>query len=425
MIPIKPVSMHSSAVPNTKSAPDLSHIPLDVAGKFLAPGKLNLTVLPPLALYIHFPWCVKKCPYCDFNSHEVKGTFDEDGYLRALRADLESSLPLIWGRKIYSVFIGGGTPSLMSATGLDRLMSDIRTLLPIDGAAEITMEANPGTFEMEKFRSYKESGINRLSIGIQSFNSQHLAKLGRIHNGDEAKRAIEIARTHFDNFNLDLMFALPGQTLEEVKTDVETALAFAPPHLSLYHLTLEPNTYFAKFPPVIPDDDLSAEMQDVIHGKMEASGYRHYEVSAYASRGCESKHNQNYWNFGDYLGIGAGAHSKLSFHHRIVRQARYKQPKAFMDAAMSGNAVQESTEIAVNDFPFEFMLNALRLNHGFPVNLFQERTGLLINSIEKELLEAERKGLLIRDHQTIKPTSMGKLFLNDLQQIFLRESDEK
>ena len=332
---------------------------------------------------------------------------------------------MIWGRKIYSIFIGGGTPSLMSAAGLDRLMSDLRTLLPIDGAAEITMEANPGTFEMEKFRSYRQSGINRLSIGIQSFHSGYLASLGRIHNGDEARRAIEIAQTHFDNFNLDLMFALPGQSLAQVKTDVETALSFAPPHLSLYHLTLEPNTYFAKFPPAIPDDDLSAEMQDLIHEKMAGEGYRNYEVSAYARQGRESRHNQNYWNFGDYLGIGAGAHSKLSFPHRIVRQARYKQPKAFMDAALAGNAVQESNEIAAHDLPFEFMLNALRLNQGFPVNLFQERTGLLINSIEKELSEAERKGLLTRDHQTIAPTERGRMFLNDLQQIFLRDEDEK
>ena len=423
MIPIKPISIHAKTVTGAKESPDLSHIPQDVASKYLAPGRLNLTALPPLALYIHFPWCVKKCPYCDFNSHEVKGNFDEDAYLKALRADLEASLPLIWGRKIYSVFIGGGTPSLMSAAGLDRLLSDIRTLLTIDGAAEITMEANPGTFEMEKFRSYKQSGINRLSIGIQSFNSTHLAALGRIHDGNEARRAIDIARTHFDNFNLDLMFALPGQTLEQVRDDVETALSFTPPHLSLYHLTLEPNTYFAKFPPAIPDDDLSTEMQELIHQRMEVAGYRNYEVSAYAQAGRESRHNQNYWNFGDYLGIGAGAHSKLSFPHRIIRQVRFKQPKAFVEASMAGNAVQESVEIAPKDLPFEFMLNALRLNQGFPVNLFQERTGLIINSIEKELLLAEQKGLLQRDHQTIMPTSMGKLFLNDLQEIFLPDSE--
>lgn len=419
MIPIKPVSQLTD---NLRSTADISQIPQDVAAKFLSPGSLNLSVLPPLSLYIHFPWCVRKCPYCDFNSHEVKGSFDENAYLTALRADLEASLPLIWGRKIYTVFIGGGTPSLMSAAGVDRLLSDLRSLLPLDGAAEITLEANPGTFETEKFRSFRQSGINRLSVGIQSFNSRHLAALGRIHDGDEAKRAVDIAATHFDNFNLDLMFALPGQTLAETEQDIQSALSFAPPHLSLYHLTLEPNTYFAKFPPAIPDDDTSAEMQDLIHAKMAGAGYVNYEVSAYAKPGKASRHNQNYWTFGDYLGIGAGAHSKLSFPHRIIRQARYKQPKAFIEASMAGNAVQESNEVDVRDLPFEFMLNALRLNQGFPVNLFQDRTGLLLNSIEKELQLAEKKGLIQRDHQTISPTPAGSLFLNDLQEIFLRDA---
>ena len=419
MIPIKPVTQQKAIMPVTR---ELSSVPQDVASNYLAPGRLNLAALPPLSLYIHFPWCVKKCPYCDFNSHEVKGSFDEELYLSALRADLEHALPLIWGRKIYTVFIGGGTPSLMSAAGLDRLLSDIRTLLPLDGAAEITMEANPGTFEMEKFRSYRASGINRLSIGIQSFNSQHLAALGRIHNGDEAKRAIEIAGTHFENFNLDLMFALPGQTLDQIRDDVATALSFQPPHLSLYHLTLEPNTYFAKFPPAIPDDDLSAEMQEIIHARMANAGYVNYEVSAYAQPGRESRHNLNYWNFGDYLGIGAGAHSKLSFPHRIVRQARFKQPKAFIEASLTGNAIQETMEIEADDLPFEFMLNALRLNHGFPVNLFQERTGLLLNSIESQLSLAEKKSLLERDHLRIAPSRLGRLFLNDLQQLFLKDA---
>lgn len=417
MIPIKPVTAIKATAPVKR---DLSEVPQDVTSQYLAAGSLNLTQLPPLSLYIHFPWCVRKCPYCDFNSHEVRGSFDETAYLNALRSDLEAALPLIWGRKIYTIFIGGGTPSLMSAAGLDRLLSDVRTLLPLDGAAEITMEANPGTFEAEKFRSYRQSGINRLSVGIQSFNSRHLSALGRIHDGDEARRAVEIAQTHFDNFNLDLMFALPGQTLDEVRQDVETAIALAPPHLSLYHLTLEPNTYFAKYPPVIPDDDLSAEMQDLIHDKMAAAGYGNYEVSAYAQVKRESRHNLNYWNFGDYLGIGAGAHSKISFPHRVIRQARYKQPQAYMEAVAQGNAVQESYEIEAADMGFEFMLNSLRLQQGFKVALFQERTGLLLNTIEKELREAEQKGLLYRDHELIKPTSLGKRFLNDLQQIFLK-----
>lgn len=413
MIPIKPVTSLKSG--NLT----LSAIPAQVAEHYLGPGSLNLAVLPPLSLYIHFPWCVKKCPYCDFNSHEVNSSFDEQRYLLALRADLEAALPLVWGRKIYTIFIGGGTPSLMSAAGLDRLMSDVRTLLPIDSAAEVTMEANPGTFETEKFRSYRASGINRLSIGIQSFHSQHLHALGRIHNGEEALRAVEIAHAHFDNFNLDLMFALPGQTLAESQQDVETAISLSPPHLSLYHLTLEPNTYFAKYPPVIPDDDLSAEMQDEIQLRMEAAGYINYEVSAYAKPGRESRHNLNYWNFGDYLGVGAGAHSKLSFPHRIIRQARYKQPKSYMDGSLAGSAVQESQEIARNELGFEFMLNALRLNQGFAVNQFSERTGTQLNSIEKALALAEYKGLLERDHRIIRPTVLGRRFLNDLQQIFL------
>lgn len=416
MIPIKPLSPQTESVQQTTS---LSDIPQLVTSQFLTPGDLHLNALPPLSLYVHFPWCVKKCPYCDFNSHEVKGSFDEEAYLNALRTDLEASLPLIWGRKIYTIFIGGGTPSLLSAAGIDRMMSDIRSLLPVDSAAEITLEANPGTFEAEKFRAFRNSGINRLSIGIQSFHSGHLSALGRIHDGDQARRAIDIAQTHFENFNLDLMFALPGQTLAEVRQDIATAQSFAPPHLSLYHLTLEPNTYFAKYPPAIPDDDLSAEMQDLIHQSMADAGYTHYEVSAYARPGREARHNLNYWNFGDYLGIGAGAHSKLSFPHRIVRQMKYKQPKAYMDAAMKGNATQESAEISKHDLPFEFMLNALRLNQGFPVHLFQERTGLLLNSIEKKLQQAEAKQLIQRDHLKILPTPMGQLFLNDLQQIFL------
>lgn len=393
--------------------------PLAAAAAFLKPGALQLAALPPLSLYIHFPWCVKKCPYCDFNSHEAQGGFPEDAYLAALRTDLESALPLIWGRKIYTVFIGGGTPSLMSAAGLDRLLSDVRTLLPLDGAAEITMEANPGTFEAEKFRSYRASGINRLSIGIQSFNAQHLRALGRIHDGDEARRAVDIAHANFDNFNLDLMYALPQQTLAEARQDIETAIAYAPPHLSLYHLTLEPNTFFARHPPIVPDDDASADMQDMIRDLTRAAGYLQYEVSAYAQPKRQARHNLNYWQFGDYLGIGAGAHSKLSFPHRIVRQMRYKQPKAYLEHILQGTQIQEQHEIGREDLAFEFMLNGLRLNHGFPVNLFAERTGMALNTIEKTLALAESKGLLYRDHEIIRPTDLGQSFLNDLQQLFL------
>jgi oxygen-independent coproporphyrinogen-3 oxidase len=408
MIPIKPVK---------PGIPPFS--PAQAATAFLKPGALHLTALPPLSLYVHFPWCVKKCPYCDFNSHEATGGFPEEQYLAALRTDLENALPLIWGRKIYTIFIGGGTPSLMSAAGLDRLLSDIRTLLPLDGAVEITMEANPGTFEADKFKSYRASGVNRLSIGIQSFNSRHLQALGRIHDGNEARTAVDIAHANFDNFNLDLMYALPSQTLEEARQDVMTAIGMAPPHLSLYHLTLEPNTYFAKYPPTMPDDDSSAEMQDMISQQTSAAGYRHYEVSAYARPGRQARHNLNYWQFGDYLGIGAGAHSKISFPHRIVRQMRYKQPKMYLEQIKAGSPIQEEFELGRDDLGFEFMLNALRLNNGFEVNLFAERTGLSLNVLEKQLNAAEVKGLLYRDHKVIKPTELGKRFLNDLQQMFL------
>lgn len=412
MIPIKVVKDDAKPQPRSPAASAL---------QYLQPGALNLSALPPLSLYIHFPWCVRKCPYCDFNSHEAKGDFPEQEYLDAVRLDLEQSLPLIWGRKIYTIFIGGGTPSLMSAKGLDRLMSDVRTLLPLDGACEVTMEANPGTFEAEKFKSFRASGINRLSIGIQSFNPRHLQALGRIHDDNEARRAVEIAHANFDNFNLDLMYALPSQTLGEAKKDLETALAFAPPHLSLYHLTMEPNTVFAKYPPVLPDDDASADMQDMIASETRFAGFEQYEVSAYAQPGRRARHNLNYWEFGDYLGIGAGAHSKISFPHRILRQARYKQPKSFMEAARAGNPVQEEREIGRDEMGFEFMLNTLRLTGGFAPNLFAERTGMAITAIDKVLNEAEAKGLLYRDHLIIRPTELGQRFLNDLQQLFLSE----
>ena len=412
MIPIKPVGNGPAIEPRS---------PATTALQYLQPGSLNLTALPPLSLYIHWPWCVRKCPYCDFNSHESKGEIPEREYLDALRADLEASLPLIWGRKIYTVFIGGGTPSLMSAEALERLMSDLRTLLPLDLDAEITMEANPGTFEAEKFKSFRASGINRLSIGIQSFNGKHLEALGRIHDEREAMRAVEIALDNFDNFNLDLMYALPGQTLLEARQDIDKALSFAPPHLSLYHLTMEPNTVFAKYPPQLPSDDESADIQDMILEKTAGAGYEHYEVSAYAKPGHRARHNLNYWEFGDYLGIGAGAHSKLSFPHRVLRQARYKQPASFIEAAMKGNAVAEEHEIGRADMGFEFMLNALRLTGGFDPNLFGQRTGLSINAIDKALNEAEAKGLIYRDFKLIKPTELGQRFLNDLQEMFLAE----
>lgn len=372
---------------------DLSRSGPRVVSTFALPGKIRLAALPPLALYVHFPWCVRKCPYCDFNSHEAQsGAFPETAYLDALRADLEQALPLVWGRKIHTVFIGGGTPSLLSAAGLDRLLSDVRALLPLNADAEITLEANPGTFEAAKFAQFRASGVNRLSIGIQSFNDAHLKALGRIHDSASARAAVDIAAQTFDNFNLDLMYALPRQTLAECQADIETALAYAPPHLSLYHLTLEPNTLFAKFPPPLPDDDSSADMQDWLLARTAEAGYGRYEVSAYARDGHRSRHNLNYWQFGDYLGIGAGAHSKLSFPNRILRQMRYKHPATYIERALAGNAVQEEREVGPDDLPFEFMLNTLRLVDGFAVPEFAERTGLQLGTIEPMLNAAEQRG---------------------------------
>jgi len=383
--------------------------------------RIQLNALPPLSLYLHFPWCVKKCPYCDFNSHEWKGTgaFPEDAYLDALCADLEQALPLIWGRSVHTVFIGGGTPSLLSAKGLDRLLADVRARLPLIADAEITLEANPGTFEAEKFSQFRSSGVNRLSLGIQSFNDAMLAALGRIHDAQQARRAAEVAQRIFGNFNLDLMFALPGQTLDACRTDLETALSYGPPHLSLYQLTLEPNTRFAKYPPALPEHDVCADMQEWIHRRMQKAGYLHYEISAYAQPRQTCQHNLNYWRFGDYLGIGAGAHSKLSFPERIVRQIRYKHPATYMAQSRQGLFVQEEHEVKASELPFEFMLNVLRLPEGFPVHHFIERTGLPLTTIAAPLREAETKGLITRNHERIAPTPLGQRFLNDLQSLFL------
>ena len=381
----------------------------------------RLKTLPPLSLYIHIPWCVRKCPYCDFNSHEARGDAPEQDYIAALTADLEAALPLIWGRKVYTVFFGGGTPSVFSAAGIEQIIAAVRARLPLSAEAEITLEANPGTFETEKFRAFRAAGINRLSIGIQSFNPAHLKALGRIHNDDEARRAVDIAREHFDNFNLDLMYGLPRQSIDEAQADIAAALAVAPPHLSVYHLTLEPNTYFHRYSPALPDDDITATMQKNAEDMLAAAGYRHYETSAFAQPGRQSRHNMNYWTFGDYLGIGAGAHSKISFPDRMLRQARFKQPKQYMESAAAGNAVQESHDIGSDEVGFEFMMNALRLNGGFPLVLFEERAGVPLTSVLKELDTAESKSLITRDHQRVEPTALGRRFLNDLLQIFLRD----
>jgi putative oxygen-independent coproporphyrinogen III oxidase len=382
----------------------------------------RFAALPPLSLYVHIPWCVRKCPYCDFNSHEARNGVPEQEYVAALTADLEQALPLVWGRKIGSIFFGGGTPSLFSPHGMDTILGMVRARLPLMADAEITLEANPGTFEAEKFRAFRATGINRLSIGIQSFNPRHLQALGRIHDGHEAVRAIEIARGHFDNFNLDLMYALPQQTQAEALADVAAALEFSPPHLSCYHLTIEPNTWFHRHPPSVPDDDTAAAMQDAIEEALAARGYAHYETSAFAIPGARCRHNLNYWTFGDYLGIGAGAHSKLSFADKIVRQMRFKQPRQYMEAAAQGKAVQQEQQVDAREVGFEFMMNALRLAEGFEASLFAERTGLPLNAVLAELGEAERRGLIVRDHQRISPTPQGRRFLNDLLQIFLADT---
>lgn len=391
------------------------------AGVALAasPPGMRLAQLPPLALYVHIPWCVKKCPYCDFNSHQAKEDVPETAYVEALVSDLEQSLPEVWGRRVASVFFGGGTPSLFSAAAIETLISAFRARLALAADCEITLEANPGTFEAGKFRGYRDAGVTRLSIGIQSFNPGHLAALGRIHDDREARRAIEIAREHFDNVNLDLMYALPGQTLEDARADVDAALGAAVSHLSFYHLTIEPNTHFYRHPPVLPDEDASAAMQDAIGDALARGGYVHYETSAWARSGRECRHNLNYWRFGDYLGIGAGAHSKLSFPDRVTRRARWKQPREYLKRVGEGRPAEESHEVGREDLVFEFMMNALRLTGGFPARLLAERTGLQIALAEKPLREAEARGLIVRDHERIAPSALGQRFLNDLLQLFL------
>ncbi len=384
---------------------------------------------------------MKKCPYCDFNSHSVRpspasgrggegaGALPESDYIDALLADLEQALPDIWGRRIHSVFFGGGTPSLFSAAGIDRILVGVRTLTPLVPGAEITLEANPGTVEAGRFQGYREAGVTRLSLGIQSFNPRHLRGLGRIHDDIAARRAAELAAMHFDTFNLDLMYALPGQTSGEALADLDIALSFRPQHLSAYHLTLEPNTPFGHSPPPnLPDDDAAADMQDAIEARLDAAGYAHYETSAYARPGHACRHNLNYWQFGDYLGIGAGAHSKLSFHDRIVRQMRVKHPQHYMQSLVSaaagkgtGRHIADRRSLTRDDLPFEFMMNALRLSRGVASALFEERTGLPLVTCTGALQRARAQGLLVCDAGTLRPSLRGRRFLNDLLALFLAE----
>jgi oxygen-independent coproporphyrinogen-3 oxidase len=389
---------------------------------YMRDGTLRLAALPPLSLYVHLPWCLKKCPYCDFNSHEVtSGGMPEQRYIDALVADLEASLPLIWGRTVHSIFIGGGTPSLFSPAAIDRLLGDIRARLRLEADCEITLEANPGTFEKDRFKAFRGAGVTRLSVGVQSFDDQHLKALGRVHDRAQAIAAVEEAAASFDTFNLDIMYALPGQTLAGLEKDMQQALDLQPPHISIYHLTIEPNTYFAKFPPVIPEEDTAYAMLDRITEMTGQAGMGRYEVSAYAKPNHRCFHNLNYWQFGDYLGIGAGAHSKLSFAHRVVRQVRWRDPKLYMEKALAGEAVTQETEVSRADLPFEFMLNALRLRDGFKLQDFSEKTGLPVTALQPGLDEAERRGLIARDLVSIKPTERGFDFLNDLQALFLAD----
>lgn len=408
MIPITPSDAQSTEPVVQR---DVTH--------YMRPGTLHLSALPPLSLYVHLPWCLKKCPYCDFNSHEQPNDLPEQRYLDAVVADLESALPLIWGRGVHSIFIGGGTPSLFAPSSIDRLLADIRARLRLEADCEVTLEANPGTFEKDRFRAYRDAGVTRLSIGVQSFNDDHLKALGRVHDRAQALAAVEEAAKAFDTFNLDIMYALPGQTLAQLDQDLDTALQFAPPHISIYHLTIEPNTYFAKYPPTVPGDDEAYAMLDRITERVGDAGLERYEVSAYARANHRCKHNLNYWQFGDYLGIGAGAHSKLSFAHRVLRQVRLRDPRRYMEQALAGRPLAQEDEVARADLPFEFILNALRLRFGFGLRDFSERTGLPLTAIEAALQEAERKGLIERDFARVRPTQRGFDFLSDLQALFL------
>jgi len=385
---------------------------------------VSLSSLPPLSLYVHVPWCVRKCPYCDFNSHQMPDSgMPEADYLAALRCDLEQALPSVWGRQIHTVFIGGGTPSLLSAAGMDELLSMLRAYLNLWPDAEITIEANPGTAEAARLRDYVASGVNRVSLGIQSFDDETLRQLGRIHDARQARTAIEIAQRAVGRVNLDLMFALPGQTLADCLSDLDAALSFGTEHLSLYHLTMEPNTVFAKYPPAgLPDEDAAAAMQDAVENRAAQAGYQRYEVSAYAKPGARCRHNLNYWEFGDYLGIGPGAHGKISFPHGIERQARLRSPESWMVAARKGDGshISETRRIAADELPFEFMLNALRLNEGVPTAWYTERTGLSLAGMARQIDRAVQRGLLDPDPSRFRATTLGWRFLNDLQEIFLQ-----
>jgi putative oxygen-independent coproporphyrinogen III oxidase len=376
---------------------------------------MKLDALPPLSLYVHIPWCVRKCPYCDFNSHESAAALPENEYVARLLLDLESALPSVWGRRLLSIFIGGGTPSLFSPQAIDALLSGVRARLPLEPGAEVTLEANPGTVEAARFRGFRDAGVTRVSIGVQSFDERMLAALGRIHGGDEARRAVAAALECFESVNVDLMYGLPAQTLAMARADIEEAARCGAQHVSAYQLAIEPNTVFWSKPPRLPEHDLCADMQVMVEEALNE--FQHYETSAFARPGHRCRHNLNYWEFGDYLGIGAGAHGKISFPDRITRHERAKQPAAYLAAA----AAVENRVVPERELPFEFMLNALRLVEGFAPRLFEERTGLPLATIERPLNHAESKGLLERDWSILRPSARGRRFLNELLELFLAD----
>lgn len=385
-----------------------------------------LRTSPPLSLYIHLPWCVRKCPYCDFNSHEIRGDIDEHGYVDALLRDLEYEAPRVAGRRFETIFLGGGTPSLFAPAAIARLLDGVRALTAVDEHAEITLEANPGTVEVERFRGYRSAGVNRLSIGIQSFAPDKLTALGRIHDRGQALRAADAARAAgFENFNLDLMYGLPGQTVAEAIDDLNTALAFRPPHMSAYQLTIEPNTEFYVRPPALPDDDTQWQMQQALEQSLAAAGFQHYEISAYARAGCACRHNLNYWRFGDYVGIGAGAHGKRSQPDGIMRSWKRKHPRDYVAHAGSAAAVGGEHRLSDAELVCEFMLNALRLADGFTPTLFSAHTGLAFSTIEQRLAHAHQRALIEYCNDCIRATSLGRRFLNELLLDFLPEERDR
>ncbi|WP_242485638.1 radical SAM family heme chaperone HemW [Pseudomonas sp. TH43] len=390
-----------------------------IIGGGAASPRAPLPTLPPLSLYIHIPWCVRKCPYCDFNSHTASPVLPEQEYVDALLADLDQDLHAVYGREITSIFFGGGTPSLFSAEALGRLLEGVEQRIPFAHDIEITLEANPGTFEQEKFVAYRQLGINRLSIGIQSFQQEKLKALGRIHNGDEAVRAAGMARqAGFDNFNLDLMHGLPDQSLDDALSDLRQAIELKPTHISWYQLTLEPNTVFWNQPPVLPEDDTLWDIQEAGQALLAEHGYAQYEVSAYAQAGRPARHNLNYWSFGDFIGIGAGAHGKLSHPDgRIVRTWKTRLPKDYLNPAKSFQAGEKS--LTNDELPFDFLMNALRLTDGVESRLYPERTGLSLYSLAEARSDAEQSGLLQVEPSRLAATERGQLFLNDLLQKFL------